>query len=257
MPAPSTLTGAPCWCDLLTSDKAGAERFYGELFGWTAEHGDEERYGGYITFSQGEHAVAGCMDNDASTGNTDRWTVYLSSPDAAATVRSATEHGGQVYMEVMPIEEQGVMALVGDPGGAAIGVWQADPFPGVGVVAEHGAPSWFELHTRAYEQAIAFYRDVFGWETHTASDTPEFRYTTLGGGDAQAAGIMDGSALPEDAPLGWSIYFGSDDADATAAKAEALGGTVVRPPEDTPYGRLATLRDPWGATFRIIQGNPS
>lgn len=257
MPAPSTLSGAPCWVDLFSSDTAGAERFYGELFGWTAEHADEERYGGYITFSKGDGEVAGCMRNDGSTGNPDRWTVYLRSSDAAATAASAAEHGGAVYMEAMQVPETGTMAMVGDPGGAAVGIWQPGPFAGLRVVGEAGTPAWFELQTRAYDQARDFYRDVFGWDEHVLSDNPEFRYTTLGGDEDQAAGIMDGSALPDDTPMDWSIYFGVDDADATVAKAESLGGTVVRPPEDTPYGRLATLADPSGATFRIIQVRPS
>ena len=58
---------------------------------------------------------------------------------------------------------------------------------------EPGTPAWFELHTRAYEQTVAFYRDVFGWDAHAMSDTHEFRYTTLGEGESQLAGIMDDS----------------------------------------------------------------
>jgi predicted enzyme related to lactoylglutathione lyase len=257
MPAPSALKGAPCWADLFSSDTDVAERFYGDLFGWTATHGDEEKYGGYITFSKGDVDVAGCMRNDGSTGNPDRWSVYLGSSDAAATAASAAEHGGTVYMEPMEVPEVGTMAMVGDPGGAAVGIWQPGPFAGMGAVGEPGLPAWFELHTRSYDQARDFYRDVFGWDEHVASDTPEFRYTTLGADDDQAAGIMDGSVMPDDAPMEWAIYFGVDDADAAVAKAASLGGKVVRPPEDTPYGRLATLRDPSGATFKIIQGNPA
>jgi uncharacterized protein len=257
MTAPSTLEGAPCWADLFTADPDAAERFYGELFGWAAEHGDEESYGGYITFSKGDTPVSGCMRNDGSSGTPDRWTVYLASSDAAATAASAAEHGGAVYVEPMQIPEVGTMALVGDPGGAAVGIWQPGPFAGVGAVGEPGLPAWFELQTRAYDQVRDFYRDVFGWDEHVASDTPDFRYTTLGAEEHQAAGIMDGSAMPDDAPMEWSIYFGVDDADATVAKAQTLGGTVVWGPEDTPYGRLATLSDPTGATFKIIAGNPS
>ena len=79
---------------------------------------------------------------------------------------------------------------------------------GFGIFGEPGTPAWFELHTRDYDASVAFYRDVFKWDTHTMSDTPEFRYTTLGEGDGQLAGIMDASAfLPEGVPRAWSIYF--------------------------------------------------
>ncbi len=93
-----------------------------------------------------------------------------------------------------------------------------------------------------------------GWDTHVAGDTPEFRYTTLGEGEGRLAGIMDAATfLPEGAPAHWSVYFGVDDAVATVAKALELGGAVVDPPEDTPYGRLATLTDPTGTRFKLVQ----
>ena len=94
---------------------------------------------------------------------------------------------------------------------------------------------------------------MFKWDTHVAGDTPEFRYTTLGEGDGQLAGIMDASAfLPDGVPAHWSIYFGVDDADAALAQIVELGGSIVVTAEDTPYGRLATAADPTGALFKLI-----
>jgi uncharacterized protein len=93
------------------------------------------------------------------------------------------------------------------------------------------------------------------WDTHVAGDAPEFRYTTLGEGDAQLAGIMDASAfLPEGVPAHWSIYFGVDDTDAALARIVELGGSVIVPAEDTPYGRLAQAADPTGARFKLVAG---
>ena len=113
------------------------------------------------------------------------------------------------------------------------------------MLAEPGAPGWFELHTRDYAATVQFYRDVFGWDTHVASDTDQFRYTTLGEGEGQLAGIMDVSDFPaEQFPAGWSIYFVVDDTDAAVAQAVELGGTIVQPAEDTPFGRLGTIADP-------------
>ena len=85
--------------------------------------------------------------------------------------------------------------------------------------------------------------------THTrSSDSPEFRYTTLGEGDDALAGIMDATGfLPEGVPASWSIYFGTADVDGTLAKVADLGGATVTPAEDTPYGRLATCTDSTGA----------
>ena len=69
---------------------------------------------------------------------------------------------------------------------------------------------------------------------------------------AQLAGIVDSSAWPDD-PSGWHVYFTVADADATVATAKQLGATVVEEPQDTPYGRLATLVDPNGARFKLQQ----
>ena len=135
-----------------------------------------------------------------------------------------------------------------------LGAWQPGTQKGFEVTGEPGTPTWFELHTRDYGKSVSFYRDVFKWDAHTVSDTDEFRYTTLGEGDGQLAGIMDDSPYPGDDPAHWAIYFKVEDADATLEKVVALGGKVVQAAEDTPYGRLAQAADPTGAVFRIVAG---
>jgi hypothetical protein len=57
-------------------------------------------------------------------------------------------------------------------------------------------------------------------------------------------------------PNHWHVYFGAADADATAARAAELGGSVLVEPFDTPVGRMAVLGDPQGAVFSIIQQAP-
>jgi predicted enzyme related to lactoylglutathione lyase len=152
--------------------------------------------------------------------------------------------------------ELGSMAVLLDPTSAGIGAWQPGLHKGFGIVGEVGAPSWFELHARNYAAAVKFYEDVFHWETHAVSDVPELRYTTLGESETAAAGIMDASGfLPEGMPSMWAVYFGTEDADASLARAVELGGTVVMTAEDTPYGRLASATDSTGALFRLIQPN--
>ncbi|HEU5003810.1 MAG TPA: VOC family protein [Actinomycetota bacterium] len=153
----------------------------------------------------------------------------------------------------MTVGDLGTMAVLVDNGGAVIGAWQPITFSGIGVFGENGAPAWFELHTGAYADSINFYRTVFQWNTQTAMDTPEFHYTILADGDKQLAGIMDTSTFTEDIPTRWGVYITVDDADASTAQAVSLGGSVVHAPEDTPYGRLATVADPSGAQFKLLQ----
>ncbi|MDJ0353103.1 VOC family protein [Pseudarthrobacter sp. PH31-O2] len=253
MPTPEHSNGAPCWIDLMTSDTGKAQAFYGDLFGWTFETGDQEKYGGYITALKNGKSVAGIMQKQPDrAGFPDAWSTYLRTDDARAAVKSAAEHGGAVYLEAMDVPEQGTMAMVGDATGAAIGIWQTGEMTGYELAAEDGTPAWHELHTKDYATAVKFYQDVFGWNTDVMSDTPEFRYTTMGAGDTAKAGIMDASGyLPAEVPSHWQVYFAVADTDAATEKAVAMGAQLIEGPDDTPFGRLATLADPTGARFKI------
>ena len=242
--------GAPCWVDLFTSDPERSRAFYGELFGWTSEANPE--FGGYITFSHDGIPVAGGMGNDAASGAADAWSLYLASADAAATVAAAVDRGSNVTVPPMPVGELGTMAVVTDPGGASIGIWQPGLHKGFGIYAESNAPAWFELHSNAYDASVQFYRDVFGWDAQVMSDVPQFRYTTLGEGEGRLAGIMDASAFLAGQPSHWAVYFGVDDTDKALAQIGALGGRTVQPAEDTPYGRLAEATDPTGTRFKLV-----
>ncbi|MEI2276989.1 VOC family protein [Paenarthrobacter ilicis] len=255
MPKPDITPGAPCWIDLMTSDTAKAKAFYTAIFGWTYETGDQETYGGYITAYKDGQMVAGMMAKQPDmTAMPDLWSTYLRTDDIQATTRAAAANGGQVYMEPMDVPAQGSMAMYADASGASIGAWQFGEMKGFELAAEPGAPAWHELLSKDYAAAIAFYQNVFGWQTDVMSDTPEFRYTTLGSGDDSKAGIMDAAGfLPEQVPSMWSVYFCVENTDATVEKAIALGATVTQPAEDSPFGRLATLSDPTGAVFRVVQ----
>lgn len=247
--------GAPCWMDLLTSDTAQARAFYAEIFGWTAGEAAEQ-FGGYFMFMRDGAPVAGCMPKlpgMPGTDGPDTWGVYLSVADAKATVEAALAHGGTLREGPMDVADLGSQAVIGDSNGARIGLWQANSFPGIAAFGELGTPAYFELLTRNYAGAVAFYRDVFGWEGQVVSDTDEFRLTALAANGDTIAGIMDASAfVPAGEQDRWGVYVKVADADATLATVTELGGTVTEPAMDTPYGRLAGATDPTGARFKIV-----
>jgi predicted enzyme related to lactoylglutathione lyase len=250
----SAPVGAPCWIDLFTDDAPGAHAFYTELFGWTVEVNEE--FGGYANFFRDDVAVAGCMGNQEPGHPANFWTVYLRTDDIAATIAAATAAGGSEILAPMPVGDLGQMGMIADPGGAATGLWQVGSFPGIGVLAEPNAPAWFELHTMGYDAVLPFYRDVFGWDLHTVSDEPQFRYSTSGKDESALAGVMDDAVhAPEGSTSYWAVYIAVADADATAAKAVELGGAVEMMPENTPYGRLAVLTDTTGSRISIMGEN--
>lgn len=119
----------------------------------------------------------------------------------------------------------------------------------------HGRFTWYELMTLDPAAAQSFYGDVVGLGTQAweGGDKP---YTMWMAGDRPLGGVM---TLPDEAkaagaPPHWIAYIGSDDIDATAAKAKELGGDVVVGPMAIPkVGRFAVMKDPQGAVFAAIQ----
>ena len=202
-------------------------RFYGELFGWEAEEPNPE-FGGYFNFLRNGIRIAGGMGDRGDMAATNSWKPYLSCADITTTVAAAKAAGAELMGEPMPVADLGIQAVLNDPTGAHIGVWQPGTFSGFEIVGEHGAPSWVELHTRDFAGAIAFYEKVFGWSTTAVGDSDEFRYSTVDdavvGGEG-VAGVMDASAwLQPEESASWSIYWHVDNADATVAQIVALGG---------------------------------
>jgi len=245
--------GAPCWIDLTTSDPDRSRAFYGQLFGWEAEEPAEE-FEGYFNYRQDGVLVAGCMTGGPEAQWHDVWSVYLASADTRKTAEVAVAHGAEMLVPPMDVGDLGTMAVLSDPGGAAVGVWQPGLHPGFGVHSEPGTPRWFEVLTRDYGPVVAFYRDVFGWDTQTLGDSDEFHYTALVHGDEMLAGIHDADAtvLPEGTPSHWSVVFAVEDTDAALRTIVELGGTVLAPAADSPYGRLGTAADSTGAVFKVV-----
>ena len=239
--------GAPVWIDLMTSDRDASVAFYTELFGWTADEPNPE-LGGYANFRLDGETVAGIMTSQP--GMPDSWNVHLAVAAAAATIAAAKAAGAEVLVEAMPVADLGVMGMVLDPGGSAIGLWQPGTHRGA-VVATAGAACHFELHTDAYDAVLPFYRDVFGWTLTPQADTPGFRYTLYELGDGENAGVMDATVFPDDAPRGWTVYLAVDDVQAALDRVVELGGSVSIPAETTPYGVLAEALDPMGARFKL------
>ncbi len=247
--------GAPIWIDLTSSDTERAQQFYGAVFGWTFESAGAD-YGGYLNAAIDGHPVAGLMQNDPQWNSPDGWTTYLHTADINAVVDAIKQAGGTSCVEPMEVKDKGWMSMVTDPAGAFFGLWQPTGHHGFEVVGQHGAPVWHQLTTRDYDKALEFYGQVFGWQTQIEADSEEFRYSTAVFDGEQRLGVMDGSRiLPDGTPSHWVVFLGSDDVDKTLSVITDHGGSVLRPAEDTPYGRLASAADPTGAVFNVASAD--
>ncbi|AKA95728.1 VOC family protein [Corynebacterium ulcerans] len=260
------LHGDPTWIDLSTHDLEGSRTFYKELFGWEFNSQGEE-YGGYnIILSEGE-PVGGAMDSHMGPeGRSETpmaptaWTIYLKVDDMDVALAAALETGGQILLPSMQVGSLGFMAIVSDPAGGVVGLWQALDFPGITREAVNGQPAWFEVMTKDFDAAAPFYEKVTGWklsyigEDGQPTDGPGdgIRYAANAPGEAATAGMCEANSfLPEEIPSHWRTYFTVADVDATVSKLQELGGQLLDGPVDTPFGRIATVADPQGATFQL------
>ncbi len=246
--------GTPSWIDLSTSDVDASRAFYGPVFGWDFEANPTDQGGEYVMARKGEHAAAGIMQQQpeqAAMGIPPMWNTYITVDDVAATVEQVDGAGGSVMMPPMPVMDAGTMAVVVDPTGAVVCLWQADQHIGSEVVNEHGALCWNEVITPDVPAATAFYGALFGWGTETMDMGEQGEYTVFMLGEHGVAGAMN---PPIDGiPPHWGTVFAVDDIDATLQAVTDAGGTVVAGPFDTPVGRSGACTDPQGASFQIIQ----
>lgn len=245
--------GQPCWIDLMSSQPDQAIEFYGALFGWRAGEASPD-FGGYFMFLRDGAPVAGAMPNPSPASMVDRWGVHVAVSDVAATLHQSEELGATVLLAPEPIGDLGVMAVFADPSGAPLGLWEPHDFQGFSAVDELNAPVWFELHTNHYDAVLPFYRDLFHWDLRAGSGESTLRYSTVHDGDTAFAGVLDATGHQRRSdPSVWSVYFGVENVDQALETVLANDGSVVRAPDDTPYGRMAVVRDPSGVTFRVRQ----
>ena len=262
MPYPN---GLFTWADVSLPDPAAGSQFYSALFGWDAEdQQDPEGNYVYTMFSRDGKTVAGLgpMPQEMqAAGAPPTWNSYVTVHDLDATVAAAEANGGTV-MGTMDVFTSGRMAIVADPTGAMLMLWQPQDHVGAQAFTGHGSMTWNELATRDRAKAQEFYRAVLGW---TYEDSPgPFDYQLIVVDEKEEEGQpyfpdkLNGGMLtmdetwPAEMPAHWMVYFTVDNTDDLIAKLEELGGEVAVPAFDTDQGKIAVVRDPQGGTFSVI-----
>jgi predicted enzyme related to lactoylglutathione lyase len=156
-------------------------------------------------------------------------------------------------MDPFDVLDVGRMAMVQDPTGAVVALWEPRRHAGAGLTGEPNAICWNELATTDTGRAGAFYTSLFGWSTET-QPIGSGTYTMFTDAGVPRAGMM---AIPTElGPVSphWKIYFAVSDCEGQTTLAQSLGGTVRFPPTDAAgVGRYSVLADPQGAVFAVIQ----
>jgi predicted enzyme related to lactoylglutathione lyase len=157
-------------------------------------------------------------------------------------------------MPPMDVMTQGRMAMIGDPSGAVLGLWQPMEHQGAEVLGEPGSVAWNELQTRDLVHATAFYATLFdwAWNDYDGSGYLVGNLEAKEDDDKSVAGAMtmpDG--VPAEAPSMWLVYFAVGSCDEAVEQAAALGATVFLPPMTMGPGRFAGLTDPAGGMFMV------
>ena len=249
--------GTFCWVDLATTDPEGVSAFYTELFGWQVEDAQGGSEGMYTLMHLDGDEVCAIYDLDEERreqGVPSHWLSYVSVESADATASRARELGGEVSVEPHESHAGARMAVVADPAGASLAVWQPGTWPGAGRVNDVGRMGWNELQTRDSGAAGDFYGGLFGWEIEPIEDDGKLVYTTIKNAGNQNGGFMPMTEQHGDAPSFWLPYFTVPSRDDAVKQARELGGTVLAGPLDLPAGKIAILADPQGAAFAIFEG---
>jgi predicted enzyme related to lactoylglutathione lyase len=236
--------GTLSWAELATSDADAAKAFYTRLFGWEYEDNPAGEEGQIYSMALRDgHHVAALFKADQPP----HWNCYVTVASADETAAAAKANGGGVMAEPFDVMDVGRMAVITDPTGAALCLWEPRKHIGATLVNTPGAMTWNDLVTPDPEGAAEFYGKLFGWTFEEMPNAEGYRVIDNGG-------RSNGGVFPQDGPANWLPYFGHDDVDRLVGEIEELGGTHHMGPAQLPNGRIAVLADPQGAVFAVWTG---
>lgn len=252
-------TGRLVWYELLTSDPKGAIAFYTEVIGWKTQAWEQSPDYTMWVGSQGPlGGVTPLPEQAKQMGAPPYWQANVQVANLDETLAKVKALGGNVY-HVEDVPTVGRLAVIADPQGAVLALFQPTQEMAERDVAKHGEFSWHELYTTNHAAAFDFYRQIAGWEKLGEFDMgPMGTYLLWGRGGKQLGGMMtitkemktpDGKPVPPS----WMYYVTTSDFDAALERAKAKGARVLNGPMEVPGGQLIVqLMDPQGAAFALV-----
>ena len=248
--------GTFCWPELIAIDSDRAKEFYTKLFGWNIADvpiGEGKVYSMASIKGKEVGALYEMWPEQKEHGVPTHWASYVSVSNVDEALKKVKASDGEIIVGPMDVFDAGRMALIADPTGAVVSLWQPVKHIGARLVNEHGALCWNELLTNDTAKASAFYTGLFGWTAHE-QDMGGMIYTVFMNGDRPAGGMMKIDKNWGEVPPNWLVYFAVNDCDASVGLAQSMGGEAFSAPMDIPgVGRMAVMKDPHGAVFAVIK----
>ena len=119
-----TTPGIISWNELVSRDAGASKEFYTQLFGWTSETMSMGPGAEYTFLKAGDRPAAGLLSMPADAGPAPTmWMSYVTVADLPAAVAKAKELGAHICKDVTVLP-MGRFAIIADPQGAAIGLWE-------------------------------------------------------------------------------------------------------------------------------------
>jgi len=244
--------GLIVWYDLMSTDPAATDAFYAGVFGWQIDT-ESVMPTGYRPWNQQGQPFGGVLPWDAALGS-GSWMPYVQISELDRLVDLTEDLGGTVHVEPTEISEIGRYAVVSDPTGAPLCLFELPPDRRALATMYNrgeGFPIWNELITTGLDAATRFYRALIGWKLVPISPGPP-PYTVAKTGSVAAAGLYQPANPP--AHSMWIVSFQTSDIDGAIARVQQFGGKVIHPVNDAPgIGRTAWVADPTGAVFGLMQ----
>ena len=251
--------GSFCWLELGTTDQNAAKQFYVNLLNWTAEDMPMGPEMTYTMFRLGGKDVAGgykLVKEQVDNHVPPHWMPYVRVNNADESAAKAVKSGARQIVPPSDIPHVGRFALLQDPTGAHISIFQPGEHKGLTNFGEIGTFSWADLNTPDPARAARFYSEWFGWTIDDGKDG--YRHIQNGSAhEDMIGGIPNETHAPPGTPGHWMVYFHVADCKASAAKATQLGASTIMAADlIKDVGTIAVLADPQGAVFALYQGLP-
>jgi len=240
------------WYELVTTDVRAAMAFYTKVMGWGAWDASVPGKP-CILFGDGKGAISALTplpDDARQMGAKPSWVGYVGVDDVDAAAARITRLGGAVHVPPTDASDISRFSVFTDPQTARLALFKLRRPGQLPAPDAPGRVGWRELLAADWEQAWAFYGELFGWQKENVEVGATGTYQPFSAGGQMIGGMFTKHpTIP--APF-WLYYFNVGDIDATAQRVKAGGGQILEGPLESPGGSwIIRCADPQGAVFAL------